>query len=131
MGGAREGSLLPEDQWPSRPARGDGPPPARSWSDKDPAAAERLAAARVDGPTGGILGRGTEILLTPDLLRRLCWDPPAPVTEDTIQAYLAAGEARAWQIELCAPGLVKALTGVATLLPVNHMDLTPPSRSHP
>ncbi|MEC7001371.1 MAG: hypothetical protein VXX04_05995 [Actinomycetota bacterium] len=52
------------------------------------------------------------MLLTPDLLRRLCWDPPAPVTDDSIRAYLAAGEARAWQIEMCTPGLVKALTGV-------------------
>jgi len=44
----------------------------------------------------------------------LCWDPPAPATEASIRAYLAAGEARAWQIELCTPGLVTALTGVET-----------------
>ena len=106
---------LPEDQWPSRPARTDGPPPARSWSDKDPAAAERLAAARelMDHLVES-WDVAPEILLTPDLLRRLCWDPPAPVTEDSIRAYLAAGEARAWQIDLCTPGLVKALTGVET-----------------
>jgi ribonuclease D len=106
---------LPEDQWPSRPARSDGPPPARSWTDKDPAAAERLAAARewMDQLVES-WGVAPEILLTPDLLRRLCWDPPAPVTEDSIRAYLAAGEAREWQIELCASGLAKALTGVET-----------------
>ena len=59
-------------------------------------------------------GVAPEILLAPDLLRRLCWDPPAPATEDNIRAFLAVGEARAWQIELCTPGLLKALTGVET-----------------
>ncbi len=106
---------LPEDQWPSRPTRSEGLPPARSWSDKDPAAAERLAAAResIDQLVES-WGVAPEILLAPDLLRRLCWDPPAPATEASIRAYLAAGEARAWQIELCTPGLVTALTGVET-----------------
>lgn len=106
---------LPEDQWPSRPTRSEGPPPARSWSDKDPAAAERLAAAResIDQLVES-WGVAPEILLAPDLLRRLCWAPPAPATEASIRAYLAAGEARAWQIELCTPGLVTALTGVET-----------------
>ncbi|MGB0243897.1 MAG: ribonuclease D, partial [Candidatus Nanopelagicales bacterium] len=41
-------------------------------------------------------------------------DPPAPTNEDSIRAFLAAGDARAWQIELCTPGLAKALTGVET-----------------
>ena len=106
---------LPEGQWPSRPTRSEGPPPARSWSDKDPAAAERLAAAResIDQLVES-WGVAPEILLAPDLLRRLCWAPPAPATEASIRAYLAAGEARAWQIELCTPGLVTALTGVET-----------------
>jgi hypothetical protein len=36
------------------------------------------------------------------------------VTENSIRAYLAAAEAREWQIDLCTPGLVKALTGVET-----------------
>ena len=106
---------LPEDQWPSRPTRSEGPPPARSWPDKDPAAAKRLAAARESmDQLVESWGVAPEILLAPDLLRRLCWDPPAPVTEASIRAYLAAGEARAWQIELCTPGLVTALTGVET-----------------
>jgi ribonuclease D len=49
-----------------------------------------------------------ENLLQPDLLRRLCWSPPADLDEASIGAALAAGGARPWQVDLVSPVLAKA-----------------------
>ena len=46
-----------------------------------------------------------ENLLQPDLLRRLCWTPPAALDLDGIAAFLRAGGARPWQVELVGPRL--------------------------
>jgi ribonuclease D len=48
-----------------------------------------------------------ENLLQPDLLRRLCWSPPA---DGDVPAFLERGGARNWQIALTAPVLEKALS---------------------
>ena len=47
-----------------------------------------------------------ENLLQPDLLRRLCWAPPA---DGDVPAALRAGGAREWQVALLAPRLEPAL----------------------
>ena len=44
-----------------------------------------------------------ENLLTPDFVRRLAWRPPAPVTEESVDAALAGYGARPWQRELTVP----------------------------
>lgn len=96
---------LPKEQWPARPARSDGPPPARSWSDKDPVAAARLAKAR-EGVTqlAEAWSVAPEMLLSPELLRRVCWEPPASLAD-----FLRDAGAREWQIEVCSPILRAAL----------------------
>lgn len=104
---------LPQDQWPtkvSRSAEGSGtPPPPRSWAERDPAAAARLATAReAIGAVAEEWGVAPELLLTPELLRRICWEPPGSTPQDIGEA-LRAGSARAWQIELCTPILLTAL----------------------
>ncbi len=48
-----------------------------------------------------------ENLLTPELVRRLAWEPPADHSEQSVAAVLAEGGARPWQIELAA-GLLSA-----------------------
>ncbi len=54
-----------------------GPPPPRAWADKDPDAAARLSAARA-----AVTARAEELnlpqenLITPDTVRRVCWEPP-------------------------------------------------------
>jgi ribonuclease D len=96
---------LSKDQWPTRPPRGDGPPPPRSWADKDPQAARRLAAAREGvGTLAEDWGVASEMLLSPELLRRVCWEPP-----DDLEEFLRAGAAREWQIDICGPILRAAL----------------------
>ncbi len=47
-----------------------------------------------------------ENLLQPDLLRRLCWTPPA---EGDVPAAMHKGGARDWQVTLLAPLLDAAL----------------------
>jgi ribonuclease D len=96
---------LPPQNLPS-----DGPPPARVWGDRDPAAAARLAACRA-GVTA-IAAASTlpvENLLSPDTVRRLAWTPPEPLTEAEVTDALRAYGARPWQIGLTAPTLTAAL----------------------
>lgn len=96
---------LPKDEWPTRPPRGDGPPPPRSWADKDPQAAQRLAAAREGmAALAEDWGVAPEMLLSPELMRRVCWEPP-----EDLQDFLRAGAAREWQIDVCGPILRAAL----------------------
>ena len=42
----RAAQELPEDELPTRTQRGDGPPVARAWAERDPVAARRLLLAR-------------------------------------------------------------------------------------
>ncbi len=107
----RRGLEAPDTELPStRGPRTDGPPPARAWSERDPAAAARLAAAR-----GVVMKLGTRLhvpvenLLQPELLRRLCWTPPEPLDEAAVGAFLAAGGARPWQVSTTAAPITKAL----------------------
>lgn len=98
-------SELPPNQVPS-----NSPPPPKVWADKDPVAAARLQTARARvARTAESLNIPTENLLTPDTLRRLCWNPPAAIDPDTVADALRALGARAWQIDLVGPVLTVAL----------------------
>ncbi|HET9170926.1 MAG TPA: ribonuclease D [Actinospica sp.] len=101
---------LPEKDLPHHPPRTDAPPPAKSWERADPAAAARLAVARPAVTAIADEHRvPTENLLLPDLVRRLCWSPPTDLDDTAIAAYLRAGGARPWQIDLTAHVLGAAL----------------------
>ena len=98
---------LPETRAPS-----EGPPPPRVWPERNPEAAARMSAARE------ALTRVSEEhvipaenLLTPDYLRRLCWDPPQPESAASISAFLLDKGARPWQISLVAEALEGAFVG--------------------
>ncbi len=102
---------LPESECPGPPPRPDGPPQPRLWADRDPVAFARLTAAR--GSLSEIadnLALPVENLMTPDTVRRLCWAPPDPVTEESVRTFLADSGARDWQVEACLPALMTALT---------------------
>ncbi|MFF9195794.1 HRDC domain-containing protein [Streptomyces sp. NPDC014779] len=105
---------LPESELPQPGQPVAGPPPPRAWADKDPAAAARLAAARTAvSALAEELNLPQENLITPDTVRRVCWEPPAPATLEAVEAALAGHGARAWQIRLVAPLLVTALAAKA------------------
>ena len=102
---------LPDAELPAtRGPASDGPPPARVWPDRDPAAARRLAAAReLVAELSTEYSVPVENLLQPDLLRRLCWSPPRPLDAGSVARTLGEGGARAWQVELLAERLAAAL----------------------
>lgn len=105
---------LPDGQLPQPSTPGDGPPPANRWPDRDPAAAKRLAAARaVVTALAEEHHMPAENLLQPDVVRRLTWEPPEPVTDETVTERLRALGARAWQISLTADPLATALSRLA------------------
>lgn len=94
-----------------RGPRSDGPPPPRAWADRNPAAAARLTAAReFVTEIHADVGTPVENLLQPDLLRRVCWEPPVELTSESLAERLLAGGARPWQIELLRSGVLEALS---------------------
>ncbi|TNC30535.1 ribonuclease D [Mumia zhuanghuii] len=87
----------------------DGPPPPRSWPERKPEAAARLAAYRT--VLAEIAERHdvpSENLLTPDAVRRLAWDDVGGGDPDAIAAFLREKGARSWQIGLTASALAEA-----------------------
>lgn len=105
---------LPEAQLPQPGQQVTGPPPPRAWADKDPAAAARLSAARAGvSALAEQLGMPQENLVSPDTVRRVCWEPPAAVDAGTVADALAGYGARPWQVEQVTPVLVAALAGAA------------------
>ena len=105
---------LPESELPPASVPPDGPPPPRAWPERDPDAASRLAVARA-----GLAALATEHrmpvenLVSPDLVRRLAWSPPAQPDAAGVRTALLAGGARRWQVSLVAPCLVEALAASA------------------
>jgi ribonuclease D len=103
---------LPDAELPDLKTPQVGPPPARSWGDRDPAAAARLSAARTAIAAIADEHRvPVENLLAPDTVRRLCWEPPGGPTPkaEVIAEYLRAHGAREWQVGLTAAALAGAL----------------------
>lgn len=105
---------LPDSALPQPGQPVTGPPPPRAWADKDPEAAARLSAARaaVSAVAEG-LNMPQENLITPDTVRRVCWEPPKHVDVESVAAALAGYGARVWQVEQVAPVLADALTAKA------------------
>ncbi len=101
---------LPEDELPAHSPRYDGPPPARAWADRDPAAAARLAAARAAVNALSEDHRvPVENLLAPETLRRIMWDPPEPGTPEQVAQVMRSHGAREWQIRLTTDAVTGAI----------------------
>lgn len=89
----------------------NGPPAPARWLKRRPEAAARLDAARTAlRELSERVSVPTENLVSPDLVRRLCWDwEGAEDPATAIDEFLAAGQARRWQRELVDPVLAEAL----------------------
>lgn len=101
---------LPDAELPQPGAPLAGPPPPRAWADKDPVAAARLSASRAAvSSLAETLNMPQENLITPDTVRRVCWEPPGDRSEAAVAEALRGYGARPWQIEQVTPLLAAAL----------------------
>ncbi len=104
LAAARDHPDPPEKADPS-----NGPPAAVRWAKRRPEAAARLDAARAAlSALAQQVSVPSENLISPDLVRRLCWDWEGG-GESAIDDFLRAGQARPWQRELVVPVLAAAL----------------------
>jgi ribonuclease D len=107
-----------DEDLPSAANRGDGPPPPRTWGQRDPVAAARLDRARTAlGALAEQVSMPVENLLTPDVVRRLMWQPPAADLgadgPEQVSRFLVTAGARPWQVELTADLLASAIPAPA------------------
>jgi ribonuclease D len=115
FGAVAEARALPDGALPLSAVPSDAPPPPNRWADRDPDAAARLAAARAAlARLSAQHSVPVENLLSPDLVRRLAWQPPPEPDAGTVAAILSAGGARSWQVELTAGVLATAMAASAT-----------------
>jgi ribonuclease D len=106
---------LPDQELPTPTVPSEGPPPARGWADKNPAAAERLATLRAAvAAIADEHGMPSENLLAPDTVRRIAWAPPAEISGEGVATVLTERGARAWQVELTALPIARALKRLRT-----------------
>ena len=95
-----------------------GPPPASRWVRRKPEAAARLEAARSGlAELSQRISVPTENIISPETVRRLCWDWQSPEHPADVAAiiddFLCAAEVRPWQRQLAVPVLTAALTTAA------------------
>lgn len=105
------------DRLPPRFRRGNGVlPQPRLWGQRKPEADARYQTVRPRlQAVAEHLNLPLENLLTPAILRQISWDPPSPITPESIQTRLAELGARPWQIDqVWAPMTVAFLDPVDT-----------------
>jgi ribonuclease D len=102
---------LPDGELPPAKIPATGPPQVRSWAERNPPAYERLQDAKeVLNEHSEQINIPLENLLTPETLRRLCWDPPGALSTTSVETLLRALGAREWQIALLAGDLAAAFS---------------------
>ena len=97
---------LPESQWPPVRTDSDSLPPIKIWRERFPERYAPLTHAKANIQLkANKLVIPFENLITPEYVRRICWNSP----KSGVAAALADLGARQWQIEIVAPILESAL----------------------
>jgi ribonuclease D len=97
---------LPESEWPPVRTDSDALPPIKIWRERFPQKYAPLTHAKAN-----IQAKANELvipfenLITPEYVRRVCWNSP----KSGVAAALQALGARQWQIEIVSPILEAAL----------------------
>jgi ribonuclease D len=98
---------LTEEQWPEAKSKTDSLPPIKLWRERFPEKYAPLSHARFNlALRAQELSIPLENLISPELVRRICWSPPSTSVSE---ALIALG-ARRWQAQIAAPILELALT---------------------
>lgn len=102
---------IPSEELPPLKVKGDGLPQIKIWRDRFPEKYIPLSHARARlSEAASERELPVENLLTPELMRKICWNyggNPASATD--IARDLASWGARPWQIEITAPILSASL----------------------
>ncbi len=98
---------LAEDEMPPLKSKSDSLPPIKIWRERFPEKFIPLSHARFNfALKAEELELPVENLLTPELLRQVCWRLPEP---SEVEGLLISLGARPWQVEIATPILVAAL----------------------
>jgi ribonuclease D len=104
---------LPESQWPPVRTDSDSLPPIKIWRERFPERYAPLTHAKANIQLkANELVIPFENLITPEYVRRICWNSP----KSGVAAALADLGARQWQIEIVAPILELALLETTPLV---------------
>ena len=97
---------LSEGQWPQVRTDSDSLPPLKIWRERFPDKYAPLTHAKARlMEKAAELSIPLENMLTPEYIRRICWNAP----KGEVAGALATLGARSWQIEIAAPILEAAL----------------------
>ena len=112
---ATEAALnTPEDQWPPMKSGADTLPPLKLWRERFADKYAPLTHARFAVETvAHELSIPAENLISPEIIRRICWAPPADSLQnlnvDAVSEAMLNLGARHWQVEVVAPLVAAAL----------------------
>jgi ribonuclease D len=89
----------------------EGIPNHRNWAARYPDADRRLRHAKnALTKISEDLSVPLENLLTPDILRQICFSPPEPATVESVRGSLQSYGARKWQIDQIAETVTESIT---------------------
>ena len=117
------GIALPESEWPELRSGTETMPPMKLWKEKFPTKFAPLSHARFGiEEESAKLEIPAENLISPEIVRKICWNPPSGSTKTLDVAAIAQTltelGARLWQAELVAPILANALLQTQPLAPI-------------
>jgi ribonuclease D len=132
-------SNLKEPDWPQLRGKSDSLPPAKIWKIKFPLAHAHLSHAKHNlAAVAAELAMPLENLLTPELVRKICFDDGKervlelnPKLIADTQTQLRLNGAREWQIEKCAAILSAALAESEPLPPVQETEQSEAAENSP
>ena len=111
----RAALLTPIENQPELRTPSTGLPPIKIWSTRNPLGYARVTHARAAmADLAELHSMPTENLISPELVRRVSWAPPADLGD--LGAELAKLGAREWQIELVTPLLSQAMLQAVPLV---------------
>jgi len=104
----------PEDHWPPMKSGADTLPPIKLWRERFPEKYAPLTHARFAIENlAQELFIPVENLISPEIIRRICWAPPVTSTSTLdvagVSEAMAKLGARSWQIDIVAPSVAAAL----------------------
>jgi ribonuclease D len=112
---ATEAALnTPEDKWPPMKSGADTLPPLKLWRERFTDKYAPLTHARFAIETiAQELSIPAENLISPEIIRRICWAPPANSLQnlnvDAVSTAMLDLGARQWQVDVVAPLVAAAL----------------------